>query len=265
MDSKLESAAAGKSDEMTSCNYKLTLQFDGAGFSGWQRQPVQRTVQADLERAIAETVAQPVNVRGCGRTDAGVHARAYVANFKAVSKLPPDRLHLAINSRLNDDVVVTKCEIVPDDFDARLDALAKVYRYTTVYGPIRPTLERGLVNYCSRALDVEPMKAAATFLVGEHDFAAFVNKLEPGKNTVRTIHAVDVEQTDDNTITMTFTGGGFMYNMVRIMAGTLLEIGRGKYPPDWAGEVLVARDRSAAGPTAPAKGLMLVRVIYGQM
>ncbi len=250
---------------MTLSNYRLTLQFDGAGFSGWQRQPAQRTVQADLERAVRETVAQPVDVRGCGRTDAGVHALAYVANFKAVSKLPPDRLRLAINSRLSEDVVVVKCETVPDEFDARLDAAAKVYRYTTVYGSMRPVLERGLVNYCSRALDVEPMKEAAKFLVGEHDFAGFVNQLEPGKNTVRTIHAVEVEQTGDNTITMTFTGNGFLYNMVRIMAGTLLEVGRGNYPPEWAGEVLYGCDRSAAGPTAPAKGLTLVEVIYGQM
>ena len=220
-------------------------------------------MQGDLERAIRETVGQAVDVIGCGRTDAGVHAAAYVANFAAESRLPPERLQAALNSRLGEDVVITSCEVVAEGFNARADALAKVYRYTTVFGDLRPVLRRGFVNYASRGLDVEAMREAARALVGEHDFAGFVNQLEEGKNTVRRLFAVAVES-EGTTVTLTFTGNGFLYNMVRILAGTLIEVGRGKYPPEWVGEALATRDRTATGPTAPAKGLMLMKVIYDE-
>ncbi len=242
-------------------NYRLQLEYEGTDFSGWQRQPDRRTVQGVLERAIAETIAQPVTVQGCSRTDTGVHALAYVANFKADSHLPPERMMLAISSRLDPDVTVTACDLVPDAFDACSDALGKVYRYTTVHGPIRPVLSRRCVNYCHHPLRAEPMRRAARAYVGTHDFAAFANQLDPAKDTTRTIWAVSVTEAHP-AITITVLGEGFMYNMVRIMAGTLIEVGRSVREPDWVAHVLASRDRTLAGPTAPAKGLSLVEVIY---
>ena len=242
-------------------NYRIELEFDGTEFHGWQRQPERRTVQAAVERAIAQTVGHPVDVMGCSRTDAGVHALGYVANFKADSELPAERMRLAISSRLPADVVVKGCEIALDEFDACSNALAKIYRYTTVHGTIRPAVERAFVNYCPYALTFAPMKEGARHLVGKQDFAAFVNQLEPGKDTVRTIYAVEMGE-EGNRITMTFVGEGFMYNMVRIIAGTLIEVGRGVREPTWVADTVAARDRRLAGPTAPAKGLTLTRVVY---
>jgi tRNA pseudouridine38-40 synthase len=242
-------------------NYRLTLQFEGTNYHGWQLQPGWPTVQGAVERAVAVTTAQQVRVLGCGRTDAGVHAEEYVANFKVDSSLPPERMLHALNSRLPDDVVVTACRLAPDDFHATLDAKGKVYRYTIATGPIRPVLDRRFVHWTRHELDVEAMKQAAAHLVGEHDFSSFVTELAPDRNAVRTVYVIDVVR-EGRTIKVTVSGNGFLYNMVRTIAGCLMAVGRGLRPPEWVKDVRDARDRKQAFETAPPEGLMLIKVIY---
>ena len=242
-------------------NYRLTLTFDGTAYHGWQVQPNAVTVQEVLERAIEETVGRHVGLMGCGRTDAGVHAESYVANFNVDSDLPPERMLAALNSRLPEDVVVTACEIAPNDFHATLSAKGKIYRYTIAVGEVRPVLDRHVVHWVRHPLDVDAMRRAAACLVGEHDFASFVTQHDPEKDTVRTIHRLDVE-TDGRYVGITVAGNGFLYNMVRTIVGCLVAVGRGQRRPGWMKAVLDARDRTKAVDTAPAKGLTLVRAIY---
>ena len=242
-------------------NYRLTLQFEGTNYHGWQIQPNAVTVQEVVERAIAQTVGKPVPVLGCGRTDAGVHAEEYVASFKVDSNLPPERMMPALNSRLPEDVAVTACDVVPDDFHATLSAKGKIYRYTIATGDVRAVLDRRFVHYCRYALDVEAMRRAAACLVGEHDFASFVTELSAEKNTVRTIRRLDIG-TDARYNTITVEGSGFLYNMVRAIVGSLIAVGRHLRPAEWMKEVLAARDRTKAFETAPAKGLTMVKTIY---
>lgn len=247
--------------EYTMPNYRLTLTFDGTNYHGWQIQPNAVTVQEVVTRAAAETVREEVSVLGCGRTDAGVHAESYVANFRVDSKLAPERMQAALNSRLPEDVAVVHCDITPDDFHATLSAKGKVYRYTIATGEVRPVLDRNFVHYCPGALNVSAMRKEAACLVGEHDFASFVTELAPGRNTVRTIHSLDVES-DHRYVRITVGGNGFLYNMVRAIVGCLIMIGRGKREPGWMKEVLDDRDRTRAVETAPARGLTLIRAIY---
>jgi tRNA pseudouridine38-40 synthase len=242
-------------------NYRLTLTFDGTRYHGWQIQPKAVTVQQVVREAVAETVEESVAVNGCGRTDAGVHAQHYVANFIAAKGLPPERMRAALNSRLPEDIAVTACEIVEDSFHATQSAKGKVYRYTIATGDVRPVLDRHLVYYCRRPLDVPAMREAAACLVGEHDFASFVTELPPGKNSVRTIHALEIDA-DEDGVRITVHGNGFLYNMVRAIVGSLLAVGLGRQEPAWLSQVLAARDRTRAGKTAPARGLMLVRALY---
>jgi tRNA pseudouridine38-40 synthase len=242
-------------------NYRLTLAFDGAAYHGWQIQPNAVTVQEVLGRAISQTVGQDIVPMGCGRTDAGVHAESYVASFKVESNLSPERMQAALNSRLSEDIAVTSCEIAPDDFHATLSAKGKVYRYTILAGGVRPVRNRHYVHWLHHDLDVEAMRAAAAHLVGEHDFAAFVTQHDPEKNTVRIIHALDIDRSG-RTITITVRGNGFLYNMVRTIVGCLITVGRGRQKPAWLREVLASRDRTCAAETAPARGLTLVEAIY---
>ncbi|KPJ52723.1 MAG: hypothetical protein AMS16_06025 [Planctomycetes bacterium DG_58] len=242
-------------------NYRLTLTFDGTNYHGWQLQPNVLTVQEVVERAVQETVGEHVGVLGCGRTDAGVHAENYVANFTVDSELAPERMQAALNSRLPEDVVVTHCEIAPDDFHATLSAKGKVYRYTVARGSVRPVLDRNFVHWCRHPLDVDAMRQAAECLVGEHDFASFVTEYSPEKDTVRTIGRLDIE-TEGRYIRITVAGDGFLYNMVRAIVGCLIAVGRGQRSAEWMKEVLDARDRTKAMDTAPAKGLTLVEAVY---
>jgi len=243
-------------------NYRLTLTFEGTGYHGWQVQPNAVTVQEVVAGAIERTVGQKVNLLGCGRTDTGVHAENYVASFQAESDIAPERMRSALNSRLPEDIVVTACDIAPDDFHATRSATGKLYRYTIATGPVPPVFERRTVYWVPQPLDVDAMQAAARHLVGEHDFASFVTEHDPAKDTVRRIRRLDVER-GERTITITVEGNGFLYNMVRTIAGCLIAVGRGSRTPDWLREVLAARDRRRAVDTAPAQGLCLVKPFYG--
>jgi tRNA pseudouridine38-40 synthase len=250
-------------------NYRLTLTFEGTNYHGWQIQPNALTVQEVIERAVAQTVGKAVRVLGCGRTDAGVHAENYVANFSVDSGLSPERMRAALNSRLPDDVVVTACDVAADDFHATLSARGKVYRYAIATGDVRPVPDRNFVYHCRHTLDVEAMRRSATTLVGEHDFASFVTEHSPDKvargmatgNTVRIIRRLDITSSG-RYVFIEIEGNGFLYNMVRTIAGCLIAVGRGLRSPQWMKEVLDARDRTSAFETAPAKGLTLVRAIY---
>ena len=242
-------------------NVKLTVEYDGTAYHGWQRQANALTVQQVLEEGIAAIVGHEVTLYGSGRTDAGVHALGQVASFHIRSTIPADRLPHAINSAIPPDIAVVRADDVAHDFHARYSATGKTYRYTILCRPVRPAVGARYVHWVRRALDAAAMQAAAAHFVGEHDFAAFETE-STGEGSVRTVTEAGVER-DGERIEFTVSANGFLYNMVRAMVGTLLEVGLGKRPPDDIPRLLAARDRSLVGPTAPAKGLCLMQVDYG--
>jgi len=242
-------------------NVKLTIEYDGAGYAGWQVQPNGTAVEEVLRAAVAEITREPdVKIIGSGRTDAGVHALGQVANFKTNTNIPAADLVHAINTKLPEDIAVVAAEDVPDDFHARYSAKSKTYRYSILNRPVRSPLLRRETCLVRERLDAAAMSKAARALVGEHDFAAFQSKPD-GKSSVRKITWAGIE-VDGPRIDILVSGTGFLYNMVRAIAGTLIEVGLGKRTPESIADLIASRDRSAAGPTAPPQGLCLVRVAY---
>ena len=242
-------------------NIRCVLTYDGSDFSGWQMQPGLRTVQETLETAIDSLGGRPVRVNASGRTDAGVHAVGQVVNFYADLKIPSDKLVKAINAHLPADVVVRSAEDVPQAFDANRDARRKLYRYVIHDGP---TAEVFLRRYCCRSrrrLDAAAMARAAAPLRGRHDFHSFETEWPNRLSSVRTITHLAVNRMGD-WIWLDVEADGFLYNMVRAIAGTLMNVGRGYWPESEVAEILKAEDRTRAGPTAPAEGLFLMRVTY---
>lgn len=243
--------------------YLLTIAYEGTRFHGWQRQAGFRTVQQELEQAFAAIGCGAVHVEGAGRTDAGVHAIGQCAHVRLERPFPPDRLPLALNARLPDDVAVQAARAAPDDFHARFHARGKRYAYRCLTAPMRPAIGRQLYHWVRRPVDTAAMRAAAGVLRGRHDFASFATN--PGyprkRGTVRTLHHVHLLHRPGG-FDFVVQGSGFLYMMVRNLVGSLLEIGFGNRPPGWLADVLAARDRRAAGPTAPAAGLFLLRVLY---
>jgi tRNA pseudouridine38-40 synthase len=244
-------------------NIKLVVAYNGAAYSGWQRQAAGiDTVQQRLEEAAGDVLRHKVIVFGAGRTDAGVHALGQVANFHTTNFAVPLRgLRRATNSRLNDDIVVRSVVEVPDGFHASRSASGKTYRYRIHTGPSKRADLRGQVWHFWRGLDIDAMRDAAWRLKGRHDFRGFTISAEKRQDTVRTIHRCDVAEIDDEAL-VTVRGSGFLYNMVRIIVGTLVEIGRGHWGPDRIDRILASRDRAQAGPTAPPDGLYLQCVFY---
>jgi tRNA pseudouridine38-40 synthase len=246
-------------------SFKLTLAYDGTNYSGWQFQPGRVTLQETLERALAQITSETIRVTASGRTDAGVHAQGQVVSFTSETQLEPDVLHKALNATLPFDMAVTACELESDRFHARRDAKRKTYRYTIDDGPVRDVFSRNLVWQYRSTLDVEAMARAAGALVGTHDFSSFETAGSPRETSVRTVYELRIERLPDpnsSRIIVEITGNGFLYNMVRAIVGTLVEVGRGAEDEAWPAKVLAACDRSAAGQTAPAQGLCLVRVEY---
>ncbi len=253
---------------MTMSRYKITIAYDGSGFHGWQSQhppgsePL-RTVQDVVRDAVQRAVGHPVVLQGASRTDAGVHAIGQVAHFDADTRIPIERLALAINARLPEDVAVRDAKIVSPSFDAVADALSKQYRYRIWMSPQRPLHFRHLFYHCFAPLDVAAMNDAAGRLAGEHDFAAFAAAGHGRQTTIRTVFACGVEHHRDDDplmaeqVHIVISGSGFLYNMVRIIAGTLVEIGRGRWTPDRIDHLLAHPDRRLAGPTLPPEGLCL--------
>ncbi len=245
--------------------FRLTLEYDGTEFSGWQIQPGgSRTVQGVLEHAIARVSGVRVRAVGSGRTDAGVHAEGQVASVALATALEPERLQRAINGVLPEDVVVRELAVAADGFDARRHATGKLYRYGLWNGPERAPLRRRRALALARPLDLEAMRRAAAQLLGSHDFAAFQGAGSSVQTTVRTLRRVEVSGEAGGPVELWFEGNGFLRHMVRNLTGTLLEVGMGRRDPEGMTALLATRHRSRAGPTAPAHGLTLVSVSHAQ-
>ncbi|TYP50339.1 tRNA pseudouridine(38-40) synthase TruA [Thermosediminibacter litoriperuensis] len=242
-------------------NVKILLEYDGTNYHGWQKQNNALTVQEVLEKAVYVLTGERVSIIGAGRTDAGVHARGQVANFRTNTRIPVERLPYALNSKLPEDITVKGAKAVPDDFHARYSARAKVYTYSIYNAPFPSPLLRRYSYFFPLPLDVEAMRRAGKAFMGVHDFAAFRASRSTVKSSVRNITRLDVKKCGD-LITIEVEADGFLYNMVRIIAGTLLEVGTGKRDPEEIPSIIESRDRERAGVTLPAHGLCLEKVIY---
>jgi tRNA pseudouridine38-40 synthase len=240
---------------------KLTLEYDGTDFVGWQVQPNGRSVQEELEKGIARLCGDPVRVTGAGRTDAGVHARGQVASFRAPRELPRKAWTAGLNALLPEDLACVRAEIAPEGFDARRWARGKRYSYVILVTPVRSPLERGRAWEIRRPLDVEAMRRAALALLGTHDFSAFRAADCPARTTVREIRRLELRQTGAR-IELVIEATAFLKHMVRNIVGTLVEIAHGRRDATSLAALLESRDRTRAGPTAPPHGLTLEEVFY---
>jgi tRNA pseudouridine38-40 synthase len=240
---------------------RVVVAYDGTDFSGWQRQPGIRTVEGVLEAAIRELLGEDVFVRGAGRTDAGVHADGQVASFALASRIPPHGLLRGLNSILPVDIALQDVAEAAPDFDARFSARGKVYRYTVWNHAVRSPRHARAAWHVRRALDMAAMRAAAAALVGEHDFRAFRASDCERRTTRRIVRRLDVDR-QGALLTFEIEATAFLKNMVRIVVGTLVDVGRGHLPPEAVLRMLDTGDRAAGGMTAPPQGLTLLRVIY---
>jgi tRNA pseudouridine38-40 synthase len=241
--------------------YKLTLEYDGTNYHGWQIQPDVPTIQRELEVAIRKVAQHDVNVIGAGRTDAGVHAMGQVAHFSVTARLTADEWLRALNGLLPPDIAVLSVEEVPDTFHARFSAKSKLYRYRLLTRVHRSALGRNKVLHYPYPLDLEAVEAAARALVGTHDFSSFQGSPTETENPVCTVTKLTVDRFGDEVI-FEVEADRFLKQMVRAIVGTLLEVGRGKLQAGDVAGILAAKDRTKAGPTAPAHGLYLVKVDY---
>jgi tRNA pseudouridine38-40 synthase len=244
-------------------NIKLVIAYNGAGYHGWQRQAEGIiTVQECVEDAATRVLRHRVIVHGAGRTDAGVNAEGQSANFRTTNfAIPLKGMRRAINSKLPNDIAVRSAREVPDDFHASLSAIGKTYRYRIGVSPVRPVMNVGQIFHYWRPLDIDAMRAAGKRVIGKHDFRGMTISAEQRENTVRTVTRCEIAEVGSE-VHITVQGDGFLYNMVRIIAGTLIEIGRGYWPPSRIDRILATRDRGQAGPTAPPEGLTMVCVHY---
>ena len=244
-------------------NLKFNLAYDGSRYYGWEHQPnTELTIQGKLEQVLARmTGAESVEVIGAGRTDAGVHAKGMTANAWLDTGLSEEEIRDYMNHYLPDDICVTEVREASERFHSRYNAMGKTYCYTCYTGNLKPVFNRKYVYVLESAPDVEAIRRAAQLLVGTHDFASFCSNPHMKKSTVRKVDQIDISQ-KGAYLNLTFHGTGFLQHMVRILTGTLLEVGYGKRSPESMTELLEARSRSLAGPTAPAKGLCLIRVDY---
>lgn len=240
---------------------KLTVAYDGTNYCGWQIQPNGVTIEEVLNRALSGLTGEEIRIIGASRTDSGVHARGNVAVFDSDTSIPPERIAYAVNRHLPEDIVVVRSEEVPADWHPRYCGSMKTYEYRILNADVPDPTRRLTTYFVSYKLDLENMRQAASYLVGRHDFASFCNIHTDVEDTVRTIHDVQVFTKEDELV-IQIRGNGFLYNMVRIIVGTLLRVGRGFYTPEKVKEILEAKDRQTAGVTAPPQGLMLVRIDY---
>lgn len=243
-------------------NFKITIQYDGSRYQGWQKQgSTQNTLQGKFEALLSRLAGEPVEIAASGRTDAGVHAYGQTASFHMDTALSAQELMEKINLYLPEDVAVIECREADARFHARLNAKKKTYRYRVLNSSVPHVFDRKFVYQVPEKLDVEAMRAAASCLVGTHDFKSFTSAKKSKKSTVRTIEAIDIVQ-DGEEIRFLFTGDGFLFHMVRILTGTLLEVGLLKRRAEDMTRVLEACDRQEAGFLAPAQGLALMEVYY---
>ena len=242
-------------------NYKMTICYDGSRYYGWEHQPDRDTIQGKLENVLSRMCGEDIDVIGAGRTDAGVHAKAMVANAVLNTELSPEEIRDYMNRYLPDDIAVKEVREASERFHARYKAVGKLYCYTCFDGPVKPVFQRKYVTMLDYSPDVEKMRRAAAYLEGKHDYKSFCGNPRMKKSTVRVVDKIEIVR-KGGFIYFNFHGTGFLQNMVRILTGTLLEVGRGKIPPERMPEILEARDRQTAGPTAPPGGLCLVKVDY---
>lgn len=243
-------------------NYKITIQYEGTRYNGWQKNAnAENTIQSVLEQTIQKVTGEEIEIIGSGRTDAGVHATGQVANFKTETRFDAERLMDNINDMLPSDIKILKCKEVNDRFHARLNAKEKTYKYSVDIGKKPNVFTRRTIQHYPYVLDFWEMERAIKHLKGEHDFKSFCSNKRTKKSTVRTIYSIDIEK-NGTEISLIFRGNGFLYNMVRILAGTLLEVGRGKIKAKDINKILDSKDRQFAGSTMPPRGLCLMEVKY---
>ena len=240
---------------------KLVVSYDGTAYCGWQLQPNGVTIEEVLNQALSSLLKEDIQVIGASRTDSGVHAMGNVAVFDTESRIPGDKICFALNQRLPDDVRIQASEEVPLTFHPRKANCVKTYEYKILNRKIDMPLQRLYSHFCYFNLDLEKMQKAASYLIGEHDFKSFCTVRTQAEETVRTIYSLTVTKADD-LITIRISGSGFLYNMVRILAGTLIGVGRGAIAPEQIPAILEAKDRQAAGMTVPPQGLTLVKIDY---
>ncbi len=242
-------------------NIKLIIEYDGTNYAGWQRQKNAVTVQQKLEESIEKLTNERLEVIGSSRTDAGVHARGFCANFFTNSTIPPEKFKEAINSKLPEDIVIINSEEMETNFHARYSCTAKSYSYTILNREQPPAIDRKYVYHYKKALDYESMNRACKYFIGTHDFSAFKSTGSSVKTSIRTINDAEIIRIGDKII-FSVKGDGFLYNMVRIMTGTLIDVGVGKLKPHDVSDIINSKDRTKAGKTVPAKGLCLEVVYY---
>lgn len=242
-------------------NIKLTIEYDGKDFNGWQKQPNKLNIQGTIEKAIEDITKETVNLIASGRTDAGVHSLGQVANFKTNSNIPIEKMATAINSRLKKSIIIKHAEEVDDRFHSRYNCKKKTYRYIINNSKEGTALYRYLECHIPQKLDIISMKKAIKFFEGEHDFKAFKASGTSSKSSVRIIYKAEIIQKDER-IMIELTGNGFLYNMVRIIAGTLVDVGLGKINAEEIPDIIKAGDRKKAGKTLRPHGLYLVNVEY---
>ena len=235
----------------------LVVAYDGTCYHGWQIQPNGITIESELNRCLTELLSEEIKVSGASRTDSGVHALGNLAVFDTESRIPGEKFSYALNQRLPEDIRIQKSVEVAPEFHPRRMATRKTYEYRITCAPFPIPTKRLYAHYIYHQPDVAAMQKAAEYLVGEHDFASFCSAGNQTETTVRTIYSLQVTRQDIDVV-IRIQGNGFLYNMVRILAGTLLEVGLGRRKPEDMSGILAAKDREAAGPTAPARGLTLI-------
>jgi tRNA pseudouridine38-40 synthase len=250
-------------DESTTSlrNIRLTIEFDGSQYFGWQIQAGNPTIQAELEDKLRILTKENVKVRGSSRTDSGVHAMAHVSNFKTTATIPAHGFKMALNNMLSPAISVSDAMEVPLEFDAKRDSVAKIYRYQIWNSPVRSALRSRFFWHVSKPLDVEKMRAGATHLIGENDFSAFRAAECDSKSPFRRLDWIEIASERDE-ISIRIQANAFLRNMVRIIVGTLVDVGLSRFSPDDVARILASRDRTCAGRTAPPHGLILEKVFY---
>ncbi len=243
-------------------NIKLVIEYDGKDFNGWQKQPTKLNIQGEIEKAIQRITGEEVDLTASGRTDAGVHALGQVANFKTNSNIPIEKIPIALNSNLKKSIVIKSAEEVEERFHSRLNCKRKTYRYIINNSKYGTAIYRNLETHIPMKLDIQKMQEAVKYFEGEHDFKAFKASGTSSKSSVRTIYKAEVIDAGNERIYIELTGNGFLYNMVRIISGTLVEVGLGKIQPNEIQTIIQSKKRENAGKTLPPQGLYLVSVEY---
>lgn len=245
----------------TPLTYRMTVSYDGKDFAGWQVQPRQRTVQGSIQQTLSRLFGHPITIHGSGRTDTGVHALGQVFHFSGTATIPIERMLKAVNSCLPKDIAITDAVIADPRFHARYDVHEKTYRYRILNTPVRSPLHHHYAWHIPEPLDIAAMEPALPLLLGTHDFAGFAASGSSQKTTVRSMTRAAVWQEGDE-ILLEFAADGFLYHMVRNLAGTLVDVGRGRKQASWVADIMAAGNRSLAGITAPPQGLYLMHVKY---